>query len=47
MDHRHKDNELLAEKKEYNTNIFHRQISLQRNSTKKELEYVLNIIFGN
>lgn len=47
MDHRHKDNELLAEKEEYNTNIFHRQLSQRRNSTKKELECILNIIFGN
>ena len=40
MDHRHKDNELLAEKEETNTNIFHRQLShRERNSTKKELEY--------
>ena len=38
MDHRHKDNELLAEK-EYKTNIFHRQLPFWRNSTKKELEY--------
>ena len=39
MDHRHKDNELLAEK-EYKTNIFHTQLPLWRNSTKKELEYL-------